>query len=150
MPIQRRVSSVAIALALLSIDSASAQSASADVTFAVPLNLTNLAGDITKVRVTCSMPYGNLSMGSTTPAMRRGEVELPVTGGQVVTTALVLVALPATAMRPDIVGTTQSYSCVLHGYSPSLGWNEWNDLDMTGSFRSAQFVGPPRNSTFQW
>jgi hypothetical protein len=59
---------------LLMSAAASAQSTSADVTFTVPLNLTNLATEISKVRVKCTLDSLRLD------GERAGEVEIPRIG----------------------------------------------------------------------
>jgi hypothetical protein len=129
---------------------AGAQSTSADVTFAVPLNLTNLATDITKVRVTCSF----LGVGSSSPTPgldRAGAVEIPVTGRQVITTAQVVVMVPPTAIGAGIsAGTGQRYTCALDAYSAALGWGHFLDRDTTGSFKTTQPVTTTVGGTFQW
>jgi hypothetical protein len=135
---------------MLATGPAGAQSTSADVTFAVPLNLTNLAADITKVRVRCSF----LHVGSSAPAPgldRAGEVEIPVTGRQVVTTAQVVVMVPSTAIGSGIsAGTGQRYVCALDGYSAALGWRDFSDRDTTGSFKTTQAVTTSVSGMFQW
>jgi hypothetical protein len=127
---------------------AGAQSTAADVTFAVPLNLTNLSTDVTKVRVWCWFIYGTYQNQS---ARRSGELEIPVTARQVVTTAQVVVLLPA--ISPSSVGQSQNYTCELSLYSPSLGWSggsQFSSTEQSGSFKTTQPV-PSRNSgQFQW
>jgi hypothetical protein len=145
---------IAVVLAFVSLGLASgpagAQSTSADVTFAVPLNLTNLAADITKVRVRCSF----LRVGSSAPTPgldRAGEVEIPVTGRQVVTTAQVVVMVPPTAVGPEITaGTSQRYVCALDGYSAALGWGGFSDRAPNGSFKTTQAVTASVGGMFQW
>jgi hypothetical protein len=147
MRIPLLLGALAITLTLV----ARAQSTSADVTFAVPLNLTNLASDITKVRVTCSMEYGRMALGSAQPVVRKGEVEIPVTARQVVTTAHVVVMIPATAVLPNTVGQMQPYECWLEAFSAAIGWGLFGDQDMTGSFRTTQPVTESKvPQTFQW
>jgi hypothetical protein len=141
---------LAFVFQLLATAPASAQSTSADVTFAVPLNLTNLAADITKVRVKCSF----LHVGSSAPAPgldRMGEVEIPVTGRQVVATAQVVVMVPPTAIGSEIsAGTAQRYVCALDAYSAALGWGVFSDRGSNGSFKTTQAVTTSIGGMFQW
>jgi hypothetical protein len=110
--------------------SAQAQTTSADVTFVVPLNLTNLASDISKVRVRCYI----YSWGFTTDS-RVGEMELAVLQRQVVTTANVVVLIPPGAFGPNptlrdplVDKTRADYECHLSLYSPATGWNATSGL----------------------
>jgi hypothetical protein len=109
-----------------------AQTSSADVTFVVPLNITNLASDITKVRVTC------IVRGTALDAQRVGELELAVSGRQVITTAQVVVLVPASAVT-IAAGLQANYNCTLAGYSPALGWHPFR-LESQGSSAGGSFL----------
>jgi hypothetical protein len=113
-----QLAALVICVSFLAAGRAAAQSA--DVTFEVPLNVTNLSSEITKVRLKCELP-----MSDVLSAARSGEVELPVSGGQVVTTAQVLVTVPASALYSPASIRTQRYTCMLAGYSPALGWGSF-------------------------
>jgi hypothetical protein len=129
---------------------ANAQSTAADVTFAVPLNLTNLATDITKVRVQCSLPFA--TQQSANAGFRQGEVEIPVTNRQVVTTAQVTVMIPVAAVSQTAAGQSMSYNCELALYSASLGWSAgaFGPDERSGSFRTTQAVSSRIVGQFQW
>src|SRR5437773_11658440 len=64
-----------------------------DVTFQVPLNLTKIALAVSKVRIVCVIDSLALpSLSITTPGGTAfGSVEFPVSGGQIITTATVVV-----------------------------------------------------------
>jgi hypothetical protein len=126
-----------------------AQSTAADVTFAVPLNLTNLASDITKARVRCWFMYGIYQNQN---AIRVGEQEIPVTARQVVTTAQVVVMLPATAIVAGTAGQSQPYTCELSLYSAAIGWSggNFNSDAASASFRMTQAVSARTSGQFQW
>jgi len=103
-----------------------------DVTFTVPLNITQLSPDITKVAVWCKI---------TGPAItnRSGyigtQVELVPQGGQVVTTATVVVSWPPTDLT-NPTGTQASYSCALSGFNNLLQrWDNFREDQPTPAFR---------------
>ena len=87
-----------------------AQSAYVDVTLRVPLNMTNLQGDIAKLAVVCRV------------GAYQGAAEVAVSGRQVVTTVDVIVAIPTASLPPDVVGQTWQYSCSLNPYRIGIGW----------------------------
>lgn len=125
----------AISLAL----SATAAAQSNDVTFTIPLNLTRLLPDLSKVAVECTIQGG----GATSPLFVfgrdgvTGRTEINVTGGQVVATAAVLIPV-GTANPP--VGTNVPYSCTLSGFSAAQ--NVWGPL-------VAQSNSPSQNPAFR-
>lgn len=99
-----------------------------DVTFEVPLNLTRLAPDITKVMVTCSITSDAFPMrmvkSRAVKQPRGAQVELPVSAGQLVTTARVIVPItvdnfmdPVTMIRQDPTGKSAEYQCDLTGFT---------------------------------
>jgi len=145
-----------------------ASAASSDVTFQVPLNLTKLAADITKVAVTCAVfaTAGRQQDGpivSNLPAVLANanfpgtpwgvkKEEIPVTGGQVVTTKAVLVAINDTQTwhQADHYGETLAYVCYLEGFSARLQhWDSFSETQATDVFRlsptPAEITG-----TFTW
>ncbi len=103
-----------------------------DVTFTVPLNITQMSPDITKVAVWCKITgvaihtrSGNIST----------QVELVPQAGQVVTTATVVVPWQTTDMV-DPTGTQANYSCSLSGFSNSLQrWDIFREDHPTQVFR---------------
>ena len=127
---------------------ARAQTIPGDVTFEVPLNLTRLAADITKIDVSCgieSSALGNtrLIRGQPVSTPLAGRVEVPVVNGRVVQTVRVVVAIsPGTLQDPT--GKTATYTCALTGYSVgipdryagwSAGWDRFLEDHEKSSFR---------------
>ncbi len=107
----RKMFAVALAISLALSSTVGAQSN--DVTISIPLNLTRLLPDLSKVAVECTMrggaaphPFGRDGI--------TGRTELNVTGGQVVTTATVL--MPIGNASPA-VGMSVPFSCTLSGFS---------------------------------
>jgi hypothetical protein len=103
-----------------------------DVTFTVPLNLTQMSPDITKVAVWCRItgPAIHTRSGNI-----QAQVELVPQAGQVVTTPTVVVAWVNTDMT-DPTGTQASYTCSLSGFSNSLQrWDVFREDHPTPAFR---------------
>lgn len=105
---------------------ANAQMIPGDVTFEVPLNLTRLASDITKVKVGCSITSAAFPKQPETKVIQiiSAQVELPVSAGQLVTTARVTVPItadnfvdPVTMIRQDPTGKSAEYQCDLRGFT---------------------------------
>lgn len=106
-----------VVLALACQPLAMAQTQSNDVTFTVPLNLTQLPSYVAKVAVACELsptPREMLVLGS--------RVELPVTYGRAVTTASVVVSVPADHYK---AGQSVSYSCSLTAFVASPEYSGW-------------------------
>ena len=116
-----------------------AQSASADVTFEVPLNLTALPSYITKIRVTCALTSEAL------PSRRLAKSEVAVSQGQVMTTVqVVFPILSSDLTRPS--GQSADYECTLAGFE-STG-QLWLNL---GGARQVVLPQPvPITGTFWW
>jgi hypothetical protein len=132
----------------------SAQTVPGDVTFEVPINLTRLSPYLSKVAVTCQFgtmidPYiGTTSSGKDVLFNR---VELPVSAGQVVTTARVVIAVPATP--PYKPGQVLNYECALSALSSDpMGGNGWQPLSQKVPVASLQVspVPVPITGTFTW
>ena len=90
-----------------------------DVTFEVPINLTQLARDIRQIDVTCYLTSDAitvLSSRATNPRRLGGNVVLDVGSGRLVTTANVVVAVPADRLQ-DPAGKTFNWECSLTGYT---------------------------------
>lgn len=116
-----------------------------DVTFEVPINLTRLWGEITKVAVWCKISSDAL-LGTRNKNVQ-AQLELPVASGQVVTTARVVVPIAPTAFMDPTYAITNSpngqpatYQCILSGFSalPSTnsgGWNVFSAESTNPAFR---------------
>ena len=117
-----------------------------DVTFTVPLNITQLSPDITKVAVWCKItgPGINTRTGNI-----GAQVEFVPSGGQVVTTASVVVAYPAGDMT-NPAGQQATYACTLSGFSNSLQrWDVFREDHATPVFRLKP-TPPELSGTFIW
>jgi hypothetical protein len=125
-----------------------------DVTFEVPVNLTRLSPDLSKVAVTCmfgttiDQNIGTTSFGKDVLSNR---MEFPVSAGQVVTTARVVIAVPTTPLYKP--GQVLNYQCALSALSadPKAG-SGWQPLDQKAPVASLQ-VSPsplPVTGTFTW
>ena len=111
---------------------AEAQQRVGDVTFTVPLNITQMSPDITKVAVWCKITGPAITTRSGNIG---AQVELVPQGGQVVTTATIVIPWPLTDMT-DPTGTQASYSCSLSGFSNSLQrWDIFREDHPTPAFR---------------
>ena len=97
-----------------------AQSAYVDVTLRVPLNMTNLPSVIAKLAVVCRV------------GGYQGATEIAVSGRQVVTTVEVVVAVPTSALPPDVAGQTWQYSCSLSPYRIGTGWGTFPPQGQAG------------------
>lgn len=132
----------------------SAQTIPGDVTFEVPINLTHLSPYLSKVAVTCMVgPTIDPNMGMTSSGkdVLSNRVELPVSAGHIVTTARVVIAVPATP--PYKPGQVLNYECALTALSsdPKAG-SGWQPLDQKAAAASLQ-VSPtplPIKNTFIW
>lgn len=128
-----------------------------DVTFHVPLNLTQLAADITKVAVVCVVfdqrgssnspnlgqtwadEHADLLDDPAMTALQNGltgfgvwgadRVEIPVTSGAVITTATVIVTISDTQgwAQADHFGDELGYFCAVDGFSGQL--QRWEMFD---------------------
>ena len=117
-----------------------------DVTFTVPLNITQMSPDITKVAVYCRIvgPAIHTRSGNI-----GAQVELVPQAGQVVTTATVVVPWQMTDMT-DPTGTQATYSCMLSGFSNSLQrWDIFREDHLTPAFRLKP-MPTEMTGTFVW
>lgn len=127
-----------------------------DIIFEVPINLTRLSPLLTKVAVTCMVgetipKTGTMGTTSSGRGVLSNRVELPVSAGQVVETARVVIAVPATPLYKP--GQVLNYECDLTALSsdPKAG-SGWQPLDQKAAAVSLQ-VSPtplPIRDTFTW
>ena len=126
-----------------------AQAPGGDVTFKVPLNLTKLSTDITKVRVSCRLTSTALvavnSSGQLTHDMVVG-TDVPVSNGQVVTTAT-LVFSNFTLTNP--AGVSASYQCTLMGFDNTGNGSNFSESSADPRFRLTP-TPAPLPGTFTW
>jgi hypothetical protein len=88
---------------------------SSDVTFAVPLNLTQLPPGLRGIDVSCAIASEAFHPSG---AELRAAKEVSISGGQVVTTVQVVVPVNVPA---DSAGKTARYSCSMRGVDSSSG-----------------------------
>lgn len=142
---------------LLAVPAGAQQAPNADVTFVVPLNLTRLVPELTRVRVNCGIESmvlaGNVRPGppadptGLSPGMRTiGTTEVAVVQGSVAQTVQVTVPVAqsdfvASAGAPS--GRVAQYECAIVGYSASLqGWSRFVAGNPTGTGRSTFWLTP--------
>lgn len=125
MQIKATVGGLLLCVSML-LGEVSAQTIPGDVTFEVPLNLTRLSPYLSKVAVTCMFgPKIDPNMGMTSQGtdVLSNRVELPVSAGQVDTTARVVIAVPSTPLyKPKQVLT---YHCALTALSSAPKASGW-------------------------
>ena len=122
--ITQSMGAIVIALLLFTPCTAVAQTGPVEVTFKVPLNLTELSADITQIRVEC-MVGSPEQQGQFRLAMKMfsNSQEMPVSGNQVVATAEITVSVDRGAVT---VGETWDYGCNLFAFSNAL--QQWHDF----------------------
>lgn len=124
-----------------------------DVTFEVPINLTRLSSALTKVAVTCMVGRTidpNKGFTSSGIDILSNRVEFPVSAGQVVTTARIVIAAPATPLYKP--GEVLTYECALSGLSSDPMAGGWQPLGGKVPVASLQVspVPVPIRGTFNW
>jgi hypothetical protein len=146
-----RIFVAVVTTCLLVISSSSgAQTSSADVTFRLPLNLTQLSSDIAKIAVFCRITSDAIPpSGATGKAGGKlsKQEEFPVSGGQLVTTAVVIV--PVSGLDNPI-GKTANYECLISGFSTSLQqWSRFEEASTTPAFKLSP-TPPQMTGSFIW
>lgn len=134
-----------------------------DVTFEVPINLTQLAPDITKVDVTCSITSEAIIAAARQGANKQlaGHTVFDVSNGQVVKpAATVVVAVPAERLaKPENV--TFNWECRLTAYSVgarppppasryAAGWDTFADRHPKASFVLSPAPPAVLSGSFVW
>jgi len=148
----RLLAAIATASLLATATTSAAQTASGDVTFELPLSLTQMSSDITKVQVTCSIASEAIPPNTRMPDGKlegrlANQIELPVTGGQLVTTAVVVIG---TGSLNDPIGKSATYECSITGFSESLQrWSWFAENADVPAFRLTPTPGR-LSGTFTW
>jgi hypothetical protein len=142
---------------------ATAQTNPGDIAFTVPVNVTQLFPDIAKIRVTCGVESEAITLGRREvkgvlePGRVSNAVELPVSGGQVVTSVNIVVSVAGVLENPT--GKTARYVCSLDGYSSAQQtWKPFNHCMSSGTgnactelvFRLSDFDRTANVGTFTW
>ncbi len=125
----------------------------ADVTFTMPVNLTQLSPDIGKVEVNCNIFSSAIPIHAGTLGGLQGvpgysgHQDIVVSGGKAVATATVVVPIPSLI---NAVGQTATYSCTLKGFSTSL--QQWGAFDASTHANAWHLTPPPADLTgsFVW
>jgi len=122
----RRAILSTIALLVSPVIGAAQAGSPGDITFTVPVHLTQLSIGVSKVRVTCSITSEAITVNREVvgksvngPATGPGSVskseEFAVSGGQVNTTATLVVS--TAGVRDNPAGKLANYACRLDGFS---------------------------------
>jgi hypothetical protein len=126
-----------------------AQTASAEVTLKVPVNLTQFGPDLAKVRVSCDIWSEAITNGTSTGNhMIRKVQELTVSGGKVTTEVNLVFSFTA---LDNPVGKDAAVTCSLFG-STAAG-TSWDDLSPTAtnpSFKVSSGSGQNIGVNFKW
>jgi hypothetical protein len=134
-----------------------AQQAPVEVTFAVPLNLTRLPSVIPKVRVICTLNSSaiveSINVPGSRPLQRVVSSEMPVSQGEVVQTAQLVITLdPSELDAPS--GKQAQYECRLDAFvSTFQSWQPFRDSVRSGSIMVSLVVTPdpaPITGIFVW
>jgi len=122
-----------------------AQTGASDVTFKVPLNLTQVSSDVVKVAVYCQVTSPAIVSNSSHRLQKQEEI--PVTGGQLVMTVTVVIAVSG---LDNPVGKTATYECLLSGFSNLLQqWYPFSATSINPTFRLTPTPGGISGS-FPW
>ena len=146
------ISSVILSAAFMLGVTATGLAQSSDVTFQVPLNLTRLSADLTKVAVYCEITSDALPLvGVGTIRRALKQVELTPSGGQIVQTVSVVVPIPILDTSNGTNATKATYACTLSGFSQSLQrWSPFGDSQsLPVQFRLSP-APPSISGNFTW
>lgn len=136
--------SIVAACLLLAPVPCAGQTTGSEITFKVPVNLTQLTTDISKVAVFCYIQSAAIQNSSNKLGKQE---ELPVVGGKVVTTAsVVIVASPL----DNPLGKPATYGCLLSGFSlAGQRWDAFSETQPTVAFRLSP-TPPELTGSFIW
>lgn len=144
-----RVLGAITATCLLLMSSASvAQTSPNDVTIQIPLNLTKIASDITKVAVEC----GVIPPTGSNDKMPRKKEEFPISGDQLVKTVTIVVTVTDSQYMSvaDLPGKTLGVGCQLTGFSGTLQrWDYFAEAHPVEVFRLSP-TPQPISGSFVW
>ncbi|HET8692036.1 MAG TPA: hypothetical protein VFM30_07895 [Steroidobacteraceae bacterium] len=141
---------VALLTSLTALAASAQQAPPADVTFTVPLDLTRLHADVTRVRVTCTITSAVFGPRTGT-AGPRGSAEAAVVQNAVVQTLQVTVPLAQSDFSANASGKTANYSCVLEGNRANQ--SAWLPFGARTAYDDAAVLTPPPSpltGTFVW
>lgn len=121
---------------------------SSDVTFQVPVNVTKMSADITKVAVYCEITSDALpKLSGQTVGRAQKQVELTPSAGQIVQTVAVVVPI---ASVDTTASASADYKCTLSGFSQSL--NRWSPFSATNTIAAFRLSPTPPTlvGMFNW
>ena len=118
-----------------------------EITFKVPLNLSQIPTAISKVAVNCTIQSTAIISNSRGQLSKQEELIMPGTGGQLVTTINVVI-LASGLDNP--VGKAATYNCLLSGFSTVAGrWDAFSETATIAEFRVTT-TPPPLQGNFTW
>jgi hypothetical protein len=127
-----------------------AQVSGGDVTLQIPMKLTKLSTDITKVTVSCTLDSQALrydEQGRQTTRIFADSGDVPVSHGQLVTTLSIVFTKFTLMINP--AGVTATYSCFLTGTDRTGMTANFSDSSTFPQFRVTP-TPPPLRGTFVW
>lgn len=149
---------VATSVFMATITSPGAAQTATTVTFTMPVTLTQLSPDLSRVRMVCAIlpnvvlvysPGEDLAVKSFDVNVLPKD-ELPVTSGQLSATLRVVYPIDAGWLKRDPAGTTSQYECRLQGFSTSLQlWEFFSSTPKWPVFLLNPAPAPVKSS-FNW
>jgi hypothetical protein len=159
----QRIHPVLLTICLLALPGVSAAQANpGDITFTIPVNLTQLANGLGKVRVGCEIQSDAITVnrqptkaqgpGSGPGVVYAKSQEIPISGGQVTTTATVVVS--TAGVLNDPIGKSAAYLCALEGFSNAQQrWMPFNySIPISGTEPALRLTPNPgsQSGSFTW
>lgn len=151
MPLKTPLPLIALCLTITPL-AASSQATDPTITFTMPLKLTNISPDISKVGIWCRIRSTALLTRDNRVST---QVEFPVRSGQVVSfeyqpVSTATVEVKATNLDANALGKDASYECTLTGFSNSLQrWDMFNESHTVPAFRLSP-TPAPLTGVFVW
>ena len=128
-----------LAIGLLAVPASGAAQTATEVTLKVPVNLLQFGPDVSKIRVACSIRSDAITTGNTFREVSK-TTEIPMSGGQVVTTATIVFAFTG---LDNPVGKSATIVCSLDGWSTSQqSWNQFRGGATNPSFKVLSTPNP--------
>lgn len=142
----RRLVAPAVIFSLMVLARPAESQADPEIRFVVPLNLTQVSSDISRIAVWC---YITSTAIKTQDGRLQKQVEVSISGGQLATTVTVSVAAPSASLDNPI-GKPASYNCSITGFSTSLQrWDVFNATSAVPAFRLSP-TPQPLSGNFTW
>ena len=132
----------AVVLLLASVAGEGAAQMQTEVTVKVPVNVTQLAPEVSKVKVGCVMTSEAIQTPNHDKVMIE---EIPVMQGKVVTTVSLIFAL----LLENPTGKSATLKCLFTGWSDKDGWSPMAENSSNPTFRVKPTLGQMEHS-FVW